>query len=525
MSTLPSISGDSAGAEAVLRSIAAGDDDRALSEEDWLGLLRLAADWRALPPIADLIAVPSSVPGPLWHLESLRNPAGHRRDAEVDQARRRYHARCAAHLMAPADPRMRPLVTVLIPAFNRVGPLAEAVESCLRQTWRPLEIDVVDDGSNEDIAGALLRYGPSVQVHRKEHGGVSSARNLGIRVARGDFVHFLDSDDLLLPAAVARKVEAFLSVPDAGVCYSNVEDQVRPWPMSRLAARDLVGTVAVRHPFLIPTVMMPRWLLLDAQPFEEDLQRVENSRYWFTLALRGTKAIGLDEVATIRRKLGSSLSDLRLETEEETFTVRARNLCDILDSPRHWRYAAGYYAQLVETARQFAPYPTVTGNAGRALARLQAKLTELAGCDRVNSFSALPLFAALRAVDNSLRRVMRPGQFGDDLDRLFAAVPAIIGQGVRASAPLAPRDVGGWLNDETSYVPQPFVANALDRLRARKRCGPGDVAVMDWILRRVPLPLDRRAAKRFRRLRRWTVSSRLAARLVWHPWRRSRHDR
>ena len=525
MSTLPSISEDSAGAEAVLRSIAAGDDDRALSQEDWLGLLRLAADWRALPPIADLIALPSSVPGPLWHLQSLHNSAGHRRDAEVDQARRRYHARWAAHLMAPADPRVRPLVTVLIPAFNRIGPLVEAVESCLRQTWRPLEIDVIDDGSNEDIAGALLRYGPSVRVHRKEHGGVSSARNLGIRVARGDFVHFLDSDDLLLPGAVARKVEAFLQVPDAGLCYSNVEDQVKPWPMSRLAARDLVGIIAVRHPFLVPTVMMPRWLLLDTQPFEEDLQRAEDSRYWFTLALRGTKAIGLDEVATIRRKLGSSLNDLRLKTEEETFTVRARNLCDILGSPKHWRYAAGYYVQLVAIAKQSAPYRTVTGNAKGALARLQAKLTELAGRDRVDSFSALPLFAALRAVDDTWRGTIRPGQFGDDLDRLFAAVPAIIGQGVRASAPLAPRDVEAWLSDDTSYVPQPFVGNALYRLRARKRCGPGDVAAIDWILRRVPLPLDRRAAKRFRRLRRWTGSSRLAARLVWHPWRRSQDVR
>ena len=384
MSTLPSISGDSAGAEAVLRSIAAGDDDRALSEEDWLGLLRLAADWRALPPIADLIAVPSSVPGPLWHLECLRDSAGHRRDAEVDQARRRYHARCAAHLMAPADPRMRPLVTVLIPAFNRVGPLAEAVESCLRRhggRWRSMSSTMVRPRTLPVRCCAMVRRCESIERSM----AVFRARAISAsawRAATSCISWILD--DLLLPAAVARKVEAFLSVPDAGVCYSNVEDQVRPWPMSRLAARDLVGTVAVRHPFLIPTVMMPRWLMLDAQPFEEDLQRVEDSRYWFTLALRGTKAIGLDEVATIRRKLGSSLSDLRLETEEETFTVRARNLCDILGSPRHWRYAAGYYAQLVETARQFAPYPTVTGNAGRALARLQAKLTELAGCDRVD---------------------------------------------------------------------------------------------------------------------------------------------
>lgn len=519
---LPGISENSTGTEldAILRSIASGDDGRALSAADWSDLFRRAADWRALPPMPTLIAVPSATSGPLWHLQSLRDAAERPADTEIDEARRRYHARCAAHLMMPADPRTRPLVTVLIPTFNRVELVAEAVESCLAQTWQPLEIDVVDDGSSEDVAGAVRRYGPSVRIHRQENGGVSSARNLGIRLARGDFVHFLDSDDLLLPEAVARKVEAFLRIPDAGLCYSDVDDQLRPWPMSRLAPHDLVHTVITRHPFLVPTVMMPRWLMLDTRPFEEDLRRAEDSRYWFTLALRGIKAIGLEEVLTIRRKLGPSLNDLRHETEEETFTVQARNLCDILASAKHWHYAARQYVRMVAMAKQYAPYRTVSGNAGRALVRLQAKLAELAADDCPDGFSALPLFAALRAADNAVRPTISPGRFGDDLDRLFAAIPAIIERGLRASAPLTPRDIEAWLSHTSSHVPQPVVGVALDQLRAHKHRSRGDVAAVDWILRRVPLPLSRRYAKRFRRLRRWTGSSRLAARLIW-AWPRS----
>ena len=163
---------------------------------------------------------------------------------------------------------------------------------------------------------------------------------------------------------------------------------------------------------------------------------------------------------------------------------------------------------------------TISGNAGRALVRLQAKLAELAADDCPDGFSALPLFAALRAADNAFRPTMSPGRFGDDLDRLFAAIPAIIEEGLRASAPLTPRDIEGWLSHTSSHVPQPVVGVTLNQLRAHRHCSRGDVAAVDWILRRVPLPLSRRYAKRFRRLRRWTGSSRLAARLIW-AWPRS----
>ena len=518
---LLSVSKELVGAEAVRLAVASSDDGRTLSEAGWLDLFRRATDWPALPPMPTLMAVPSSPSGRLWHLQCLRSSLERPGDADIDQARRRYHARCAAYLMAPDDPRTRPLVTVLIPAFNRVGPLIEAVESCLAQTWQPLEIDVVDDGSSDDIAGALRSYGPVVRVHRKENGGVASARNFGIRLARGDFVHMLDSDDLLLPDAVALKVEAFLRVPDAGLCYSDVEDHPRPRRMCRLSPHDLIGAVTARHPFLIPTVMMPRWVMLDTRPFEEDLRRAEDSRYWFTLALRGTKAIGLEQVLTIRRKLGPSLSDLRYDTEEESFTVRARNLCDLLANPRHWRYAAGYYAGLVAMAKRHAPYQTVSGNAARALVRLQATLADLVTRNRPDGFSALPLFAALWARTS----MMQPGRFGDDLDRLFAAVPAIVEKGLRASARLEPRDIEAWLSDPSSHVLLPVVGVSLDRLRARERCDRGDIAAIDWILRHVPLPLRAPDAKRFRRLKRRTGSSRLAARLVWNPWRRSQSTR
>jgi hypothetical protein len=509
-----------------LRSIASGDACIAISEAEWSELFRLASEWPGLPPMPDLVAAPSSASGPRWHLECLRRLAEGCDPirAEVGEARRRYHACCAAFMLAPNHPGSRPLVTVLIPVYNRAGPVVEAIESCLRQTWRPLEIDVVDDGSDDDVAGAVRPFGALVRLHRKPNGGAASARNLGIRVARGEFVHFLDSDDLLLPDSIARKVEAFLRVPDAELCHSDVDFGLPPQPARserRRDVHDLMSAVCVGHPFLIPAVMMPRWSTLDAPPFEEDLRIADDTRYWFTLGLRGTKVVALAEALTSCRKLGPSLSDLRKRTEEDSFTVLARNLCDVLASPPHWRYAAACYARLAGTATRKAPYEAVTGRAGQAIARLHAILGRLASGDRSDGYNPLPLFAALRAADIHSGEAARRHRSGDDLDGFFAAMPALIRQGLHASAPLQPCDIEAWLDEPLRRVPKRHVSEALDWLRARDRRGPGDLAAIDWILRNVALPLRQRDADRFRRLRRWTGSGRLAARLVWRSSERA----
>jgi glycosyltransferase involved in cell wall biosynthesis len=84
---------------------------------------------------------------------------------------------------------------VVIPAYNRADLIARAVESALRQERPPDEIIVVDDGSTDDTSAALGRFGSAVTYLRKEHEGVSTARNLGVAHSNADFVAFLDSDD------------------------------------------------------------------------------------------------------------------------------------------------------------------------------------------------------------------------------------------------------------------------------------------------------------------------------------------
>jgi glycosyltransferase involved in cell wall biosynthesis len=103
----------------------------------------------------------------------------------------------------------RHLATVVIVNCNYEQFIADAIDSALAQSYEPLEVVVVDDGSTDRSREIVLGYGNRVRAVFKNNGGQGSAYNAGWRAARGDFVLFLDSDDLLSPDAIAKTVDAF----------------------------------------------------------------------------------------------------------------------------------------------------------------------------------------------------------------------------------------------------------------------------------------------------------------------------
>ncbi len=124
-----------------------------------------------------------------------------------------------------------PLVSVIIPAYNRKAPLLEAMESVARQTYPRLELIVVDDGSTEDIRTpvvALSRQVPfPVFYYRQENSGPGIARRTGLQHARGEYIQYLDSDDEILPHKIERQVEMMLAHPEAVMCYTITQQRHR----------------------------------------------------------------------------------------------------------------------------------------------------------------------------------------------------------------------------------------------------------------------------------------------------------
>jgi glycosyltransferase involved in cell wall biosynthesis len=129
-------------------------------------------------------------------------------------------------------------VSIVIPTYNRAHLLGEAIQSALAQTHAGSEVLVVDDGSTDETAALVAGFGDAVSYLRQENAGVAAARNHGAAVATGDYLHFLDSDDVLHPQAVERLLAVMAAHPEAGMAYGQTSVGTADGPPSPLFIPD-----------------------------------------------------------------------------------------------------------------------------------------------------------------------------------------------------------------------------------------------------------------------------------------------
>ena len=115
----------------------------------------------------------------------------------------------------------KPKISVIIPTYNRKHTLKRAIQSVHLQSLPPFEIIVVDDGSNDGTKEWVRQKYPNVKYIYQENSGVSSARNKGIKIARGDWIALLDSDDEWLPNKLNKQIDKIKSNLDVKILHSN----------------------------------------------------------------------------------------------------------------------------------------------------------------------------------------------------------------------------------------------------------------------------------------------------------------
>src|SRR5439155_16624014 len=118
----------------------------------------------------------------------------------------------------------KPLISCIIPVFNGEKYLAEALDSIRAQTYRPIEIIVVDDGSTDGTRELVASYGDQVRYLWQPNSGPATDRNQGLSAASGEFVAFLDADDLWHPEKLERQMARFDARPDLDVCVAHVQN-------------------------------------------------------------------------------------------------------------------------------------------------------------------------------------------------------------------------------------------------------------------------------------------------------------
>ncbi|MCB9895023.1 MAG: glycosyltransferase family 2 protein [Planctomycetes bacterium] len=201
------------------------------------------------------------------------------------------------------------LVSLVIPTFNREALLQETLESVFAQDYRAIELIVVDDGSTDGTVGMLRALavpdGITLEVLEGEHGGASAARNRGAKASRGEFVMFLDSDDLLEPGALTTLVRTIAPADIAVGAWCDLREDGRSEPIHRVFGKDwLVGLL--RHAwFATCSTLHRREALLRGQPWNSDVPQDDDFCFVAMLGLAGATLATTPEVVSLYRKHGA----------------------------------------------------------------------------------------------------------------------------------------------------------------------------------------------------------------------------
>ncbi|CAI6032071.1 glycosyltransferase [Cohnella sp. JJ-181] len=189
---------------------------------------------------------------------------------------------------------MPPKVTVVIPFYNDPY-VTEAIDSVLGQTYRDIEIVVIDDGSTQHAERIMPAYAGSVRYIGKANGGTASALNAGIRLSNGEYVAWLSSDDRFRPDKIARQL-AYMIERDAKICCTDfaVIDRLGTVVDSRYGPSyadgcELMRLLAVTNPINGCTVMMRRDLFPIVGEFNEALRFTQDYDYWSRTVLSGIR--------------------------------------------------------------------------------------------------------------------------------------------------------------------------------------------------------------------------------------------
>lgn len=314
---------------------------------------------------------------------------------------------------------MRPLVSVIIPAFNAAAWVGAALASVLAQTYQELEVLVVDDGSQDDTVSVVKGFtDPRVRLICQGNHGAAAARNRGLAEARGTFIQFLDADDLMGAEKIGRQMDALRQAP-AGSVASCAWARFGTDPREAVVQSEPVWQVSDPVEWLSCSLsgggmmqpgawLTPRAVTDAAGPWDEALTLHDDGEFFTRVLLKSTRNVFVPGVTVFYRTVPGSLSRKRsrraLESALAVCRSGHRHLLAVSDTPAVRRALATQYAQF---AYEFGDQaPDLMRDALKAIRELRAAPSPVIGGPSFRWLtSALGFPLALR-----IRRLKGTGQ-------------------------------------------------------------------------------------------------------------------
>jgi GT2 family glycosyltransferase len=315
----------------------------------------------------------------------------------------------------PVVPGPTPSFSIIIPAYQAAAFIADAVVSALAQTLPPHEVIVCDDGSTDDLRGALGPYAGKITLLHKEHSGVAATRNVALRAAAGDFVAVLDADNAFLPEHLQALSELAVARPDLDIlttdAFLELDGEVygRYYRGKARFVRDDQRRGIIHQHFVYANAAYRRTALLAVGGYDEfydptPYHGVEDTDLLVRMILAGSSAGLVDEPLAVYRIHGGSLSANRARSTRGGAIVLER---------------AATHPSLTEDERRYLRHELAAKRREAALAEAEEALRGLAPHPRRRCLKVAfgPPGYVIASRVSALAAALAPGAAGRYLER------------------------------------------------------------------------------------------------------------
>lgn len=249
---------------------------------------------------------------------------------------------------------MKPKVSIIIPVYNGSNYLKEAIDSALAQTYKNIEILVIDDGSNDrgKTAKIAKSYLPKIHYFYKENGGVASALNLGIQKMQGEYFSWLSHDDVYYPQKIVEQLRQIKKYPSKTVLYGNFElideksKHLKDFKFKPRGAHFIYFLIDEKFIHGC-TVFVSKKALREAGPFNEKLRNVQDYEMWYRLMKNGYTFRHFPKIlvkARLHSSQGANLQKKRQLAEEDQLycwllkNFSLEDIFDLVENDRDFKY-------------------------------------------------------------------------------------------------------------------------------------------------------------------------------------------
>lgn len=231
-----------------------------------------------------------------------------------------------------------PLVSIIIPVYNGSDYLEEAIDSALNQTYKNIEILVINDGSKDEgkTEKIALKYGKKIQYIKKENGGVATALNIGLKRSNGVYISWLSHDDVYYPNKIEKQITIFLQQDIKMLIWSNFDVIDKDSNVKLKFNNAMFKKMSSKYEYIVftrvhgCTLLIPKSAFEDAGYFDETLITVQDNHMWLRILKEGYELFHVNEALIQSRqhlKQGSvTMKDIAYEEVKDFYKFVAKIL-------------------------------------------------------------------------------------------------------------------------------------------------------------------------------------------------------